>query len=74
MSRKTSGSNFKEQKIKYKINQRPSMIRKLSEKEQEKAKKKEHKKSSICCKVEHVFAVVKNIFHYRKTRYQGLKK
>lgn len=49
------------------------MIRKLSEKEQEKAKEKEHRKSSIRCKVEHVFAVVKNIFHYRKTRYRGLK-
>lgn len=50
------------------------MIRKLSEKEQEKAKKKEHKKSSVRCKIEHVFAVVKRIFHYRKTRYRGLKK
>ena len=49
------------------------MVRKLSEKEQEKAKKKEHKKSSVRCKVEHVFAVVKHIFHYRKTRYRGLK-
>lgn len=66
--------NKKGKKIKYKINQRPSMIRKLSEKEQEKAKKKEHKKSSVRCKVEHVFAVVKNIFHYRKTRYRGLRK
>lgn len=58
--------NKKGKKIKYKINQRPSMIRKLSEKEQE--------KSSVRCKVEHVFAVVKHIFHYRKTRYRGLKK
>lgn len=66
--------NKKGKKIKYKINQRPSMIRKLSEKEQEKVKKKEHKKSSVRCKVEHVFAVVKNIFHYRKTRYRGLRK
>ena len=66
--------NKKGKKIKYKINQRLSMIRKLSEKEQEKAKKKEHKKSSVRCKVEHVFAVVKHIFHYRKTRYRGLKK
>lgn len=66
--------NKKGRKIKYKINQRPSVIRKLSEKEQEKAKKKEHKKSSVRCKVEHVFAVVKCIFHYRKTRYRGLKK
>ena len=66
--------NNKGKKIKYKINQRPSSIQKLSEKEQEKAKKKEHKKSSVRCKVEHVFAVVKRLFGYRKTRYRGLRK
>ena len=66
--------NKKGKKIKYKINQRPSMIQKLPENEQSKAKKKEQKKSSVRCKVEHVFAVVKNIFHYRSTRYRGLKK
>ncbi len=66
--------NKKGKKIKYRINQRPSMIQKLPENEQAKVKKKEHKKSSVRCKVEHVFAVVKNIFHYRRTRYRGLKK
>lgn len=66
--------NKKGKKIKYKIMQRPSMIQKLPEKEQEKAKKKEHKKSSVRCKVEHVFAVVKKLFGYRKTRYRGLRK
>ena len=39
-----------------------------------KSKKKEHKKSSVRCKVEHVFAVVKCIFHYLKTLYRSLKK
>ena len=34
----------------------------------------EKKKSSVRCKVEHVFAVVKRLFRYRKTRYRGLKK
>ena len=38
------------------------------------AKKAEHKKSAVRCKVEHVFAVVKRLFGYRKTRYRGLRK
>ena len=37
-------------------------------------KKREHEKSSVRCKVEHVFAVVKKLFGYRKTRYRGLRK
>lgn len=60
--------------IKYIINRRPSTIRKLSGSGRYAAKKKEHQKSSVRCKVEHVFAVVKNIFRYRKTRYRGLRK
>ena len=60
--------------IKYFINRRPSSIKKLSKSGQYAAKKKEHQKSSVRCKVEHVFAVVKIIFHYRKTRYRGLQK
>lgn len=61
-------------KIKYLINRRPSSIKKLSKSGQYAAKKKERQKSSVRCKVEHVFAVVKNMFHYRKTRYRGLRK
>lgn len=53
-------------KIKYLINRRPSSIKKLSKSGQYAAKKKEHQKSSVRCKVEHVFAVIKNIFRYRK--------
>lgn len=53
-------------KIKYIINRRPSSIKKLSKSGQYAAKKKEHQKSSVRCKVEHVFAVIKNIFRYRK--------
>ena len=60
--------------IKYLINRRPSSIKKLSKSGQYAAKKREHQKSSVRCKVEHVFAVVKNIFRYRKTRYRGLQK
>lgn len=60
--------------IKYIINRRPSSIKKLSKSGRYAAKKREHQKSSVRCKVEHVFAVVKNIFRYRKTRYRGLRK
>lgn len=60
--------------IKYIINRRPSSIKKLSKSGQYAAKKIEKKKSSVRCKVEHVFAVVKRLFGYRKTRYRGLKK
>lgn len=60
--------------IRYIINRRPSSIRKLSRSGQYAAKKREHQKSSVRCKVEHVFAVIKNIFRYRKTRYRGLRK
>jgi len=34
----------------------------------------DHAKSSIRCKVEHVFAVVKGMFRFRKTRLRGLTK
>ncbi|MCM1059623.1 MAG: IS5 family transposase [Eubacterium sp.] len=61
-------------KIKYKINRKPSQIKKLSTSGQYCAKKAEHKKSSVRAKVEHVFAVVKRQLGYRRTRYRGLKK
>ena len=65
---------YKDKKIKYKINRKPSQIKKLSKSGQYQAKKAEHKKSSVRAKVEHVFAVVKRLFGYRKTRYRGLRK
>ena len=61
-------------KIKYKINRKPSTMKKLSKSGQYAAKKAEHKKSSVRAKVELVFAVVKRLFGYRKTRYRGLRK
>lgn len=60
--------------INYEINLRPSSIRKMPQEEQEAIRKQEHKKSSIRAKVEHVFAIIKTKFGYRKTRYKGLKK
>ena len=66
--------NSNGKKIKYIISRRPSSIKKLTKSGQYAAKKREHQKSSIRCKVEHVFAVVKKLFGYRKTRYRGLRK
>lgn len=61
-------------KIKYKINRRPSQIRKLSKSGQYATRKVEHIKSSVRAKVERVFGVVKRQLHFRKTRYRGLEK
>ena len=61
-------------KVKYKINRRPSQVKKLSKSGQCAAKKAEHEKSSIRAKVEHVFGVVKKQLLFRKTRYRGLQK
>ena len=61
-------------KIKYKINRRPSQVKKLSKSGQYAARKTEHVKSSVRAKVEHVFGVVKKQLRFRKTRYRGLEK
>ena len=66
--------NKQGKKIKYIINRKQSSINKLSKSGQYAAKKREHEKSSVRCKVEHVFAIVKKLFGYRKTRYRGLRK
>lgn len=60
--------------IQFKINVRRSSLKKLPEAEQEKARKAERAKSSVRSKVEHVFAVVKGMFRFRKTRLRGLPK
>ena len=61
-------------KIQYRINRRPSQIKKLSKSGQYKARKREHEKSSVRAKVEHVFGVVKGLLKFKKTRYRGLRK
>ena len=61
-------------KIQYKINLRPSQIKKLSEEEQAVVKEAEHVKSSVRAKAEHAFGVVKKQLRFRKTRYRGLEK
>lgn len=60
-------------KIKYKINRRPSQVKKLSKSGQYAAKKAEHAKSSVRAKVEHVFGVVKKQLRFRKHDTEGLK-
>ena len=54
-------------KIRYKINLRPSQLKKLSKSGRYAAKKVEHAKSSVRAKVEHVFGVVKKQLRFRKT-------
>lgn len=66
--------NAKGKKIQYKTNRRPSQSKKKSVRPQAQIKRREHEKSSVRAKVEHVFGVIKGQFGYRKTRYRGLRK
>lgn len=66
--------NHQGKKIRYKINLRPSQSKNRSARSQAQIKRREHEKSSVRSKVEHVFGVVKGLFRYRKTRYRGLRK
>ncbi len=66
--------NKQGKRIKYIINRKPHSMDKLSVSGKYAAKKKEKAKSSVRAKVEHVFAIVKGLFRYRKTRYRGLRK
>ena len=66
--------NKKNRKIRYKINRRPSQSKNNSTRSQAQIKRREHEKSSVRAKVEHVSAIVKGQLRYRKTRYRGLEK
>ncbi len=61
-------------RIKYKINRRQSQSKNKSVRSKAQIKRREHEKSSVRAKVEHVFGVVKGQLRYRKTRYRGLRK
>lgn len=61
-------------RIRYKINRRPSQSKNKTNRSRAQIKRREHEKSSIRSKVEHVFAVVKRQLRFRKTRYRGLRK
>ena len=62
-------------KIDYRINLRPSSL-KITDKYNgiNWDKVIEHQKSSVRCKVEHVFLIVKNYFGYKKVVYRGIAK
>lgn len=66
--------NHSGKKIQYKINRRPSQSKHSSTRSKAQIKRREHEKSSVRAKVEHVFAVVKLQLRFRKTRYRGLRK
>ena len=71
----TIQTNNSGNKIKYHVCARPSSLKKrFNGKDYEAALAAEHAKSSVRCKVEHVFAIVKGLFRFRKTRLRGLKK
>ena len=60
--------------IRFKINRRPSQSKNNSARSKGQIKRREHEKSSVRAKVEHMFGVVKGLFQYRKTRYKGRRK
>ena len=66
--------NKQGKRIHYKTNRRPSQNKNRSARSHVQIKRREHEKSSMRAKVEHVFAVVKGLFHFRKTRNLGLQK
>ena len=60
--------------IDYRINLRPGRFPKVSDNAIDWTRYIEKRKSSVRCKVEHIFRIIKCQFGYRKVRYWGLKK
>ena len=61
--------------IEYRINKRPSSLKITdSYTGYNWDKEIEHRKSSVRCKIEHAFLIVKRDFGYRKTVYRGIAK
>ena len=60
--------------IEYRINRRPSSLQKVSDSSIDWDRVIEHAKSSVRCKVEHPFRIIKCLFGYRKVAYKGLAK
>ena len=60
--------------IDYRINLRPGRFPKVSDNAIDWTRRIEKRKSSVRCKVEHIFRLIKCQFRYRKVRYRGLKK
>ena len=60
--------------IDYRMNRRPSSLPKVSDNAIDWERYIENRKSSVRCKVEHVFRIIKCQFGYKKTVYRGLMK
>ena len=60
--------------IDFRINRRPSSLPKVSDNTIDWERCIENRKSSVRCKVEHAFRIIKCQFGYKKTVYRGLKK
>lgn len=60
--------------IDYRINRRPGKLPKVSDNAIDWERCIENRKSSVRCKVEHVFHIIKNLFGYTKAVYRGLSK
>ena len=60
--------------IDYRIDRRPGSLSRVSDKTIDWERHIEFLKSSVRCKVEHVFRIIKCQFGYRKTAYRGLRK
>ena len=60
--------------IDFRINRRPKSLPKVSDNTIDWERYIENRKSSVRCKVEHAFRIIKCQFGYRKTIYRGLKK
>ena len=60
--------------IDYRINRRPGSLPKVSDNAIDWERYIENRKSSVRCKVEHAFRIIKCQFGYKKTVYRGLMK
>ena len=61
-------------KIDFRINRRPGKLPPVSDNAIDWERYIENRKSSVRCKVEHAFRIIKCQFGYKKTVYRGLKK
>ena len=61
-------------RIDFRINRRPKSLPKVSDNAFDWEREIEHRKSSVRCKVEHAFKIIKDTFGFRKVRYKGLAK
>lgn len=61
-------------KIKFYINRRPKSLPKVSDNAIDWERYIEKRKSSVRCKVEHAFKIIKDTFGFRKVRYKGIAK